>query len=117
MFITFSVRASRVGTKATAIYKVGDGCLPATHKTIGPYQKIQTLTYGCLEGVWGQGTLGLIKVGRSVIQVRLKSTGRPSVWELSCNFLGKDAVWERGRITGEVRTCTQEPAKLHNETS
>lgn len=78
MFITFSVRASRVGTKATAIYKVGDGCLPATHKTIGPYQKIQMLTYGCLEGVWGQGTLELIKVGRFVIQVRLKSTGQES---------------------------------------
>lgn len=27
---------------------------------------------------WGQGTLGLIKVGRFVIQARLKSTGQES---------------------------------------
>lgn len=72
-----------------------------------------------LLGGWGQGTLELIKVGRFVIQAGLKSTGQESkCLGAQLQLPGEGCrVGERGRIDGEVRTCTQEPAKLHNETS
>lgn len=73
-------------------------------------------TYGCCGG--GQGTLGLIKVGRFVIQARLKSTGQESKClgaQLQLPGEGCHVGAGGGRTDGEVHTCTQEWAKLHNE--
>lgn len=78
------------------------------------YESKRTAAWGL-----GQGTLELIKVGRFVIQAGLKSTGQESkCLGAQLQLPGEGCrVGERGRIDGEVRTCTQEPAKLHNETS